>query len=332
MAKKTDVIELIKEKVRPYGPGDRDLPTFSYSKLEVFKNCRYQYDFKYNQGMRSSDTTLALELGSLLHYVMEQKGKMLVTAGEVDYEILNRITQRGVFETDEKTQETLLGVKELKQKYWDTWYEPDNASGMNYDEKLEVFDKVLHSEMENEEWKPYLFEHPFKFVWDDKLVIHGFIDRIDKRGEDLRTIDYKTSKKSYDKSKLVTSLQFGIYALAIFSEFGVLPVESLYRFILIDETQKALSLGWEKRLIKALDKIFNQIEECEETGIWVPKPTPLCHWCYMCKTNPNAGEYKNYCRFYSLWTPDNKTFAVNEEWNGNTGVVNKEGKKRVLVF
>ena len=346
--------ELLKDYVRPVREEDRGvLPVFSYSKMEVYKNCPYQYDLKYNQKKFTDDTSIALELGSLLHYVLEQKGKMLTQkTGSifdypvVDYEWLDKIMLNGVTETDEKTKEHLLGINDLKKKYFETWYEKDNASGMTYEDKMQVFDKVLHNEMEwsceNEFWRPYLFEYEFEFVWHDRAIIKGFIDRIDKKDEEYQTIDYKTSKKVYDSSKLATSLQFGIYALAILNDFGVLPSQSKYRFILLDETQSALTKGWEKRLIKALDNIFDKIDADEKAGVYKPSPSPLCHWCNFCSHNPDATDYKFDCEYYSLWTPDNKTFSVNRQFEvgdvkntlnttklNTTNTINKERK---LIF
>ena len=338
--------DLFKDLVRPVTEEDREkLPVFSYSKMEVYKNCPYQYDLKYNQKKFTDDTSIALELGSLLHYVLEQKGRMLnrntgsiFDPPYVNYEWLNELILNGVTEIDEKTKENILGIKELKKKYFETWYEKDNASGMTYDDKMQVFNKVLHDEMEwtleNGFWRPHLFEHPFEFVWDNRVIIKGFIDRIDKKENEYRTIDYKTSKKVYDPSKLSTSLQFGIYALAIYKDFGVLPSESNYRFILLDETQSALTKGWEKRLIKALTGIFDKIDADTKSNIWEPKPSPLCHWCNFCTHNPNAYEYKNDCEYYSLWEPNNKTFAVNKAFSLNSTELNdnKQVSGRKLIF
>lgn len=77
---------------------------------------------------------------------------------------------------------------------------------------------------------------------------HGFIDRIDtKKNSDgslaYRVVDYKTSKaKIYEKS-MPTAMQMFIYGYAVLNEFDVLPEEYLYRFILIDEYQSALTKG-----------------------------------------------------------------------------------------
>lgn len=317
-------------RIRPVTEDDKNLPVFSYSKMEVFKNCPLQYRYKYIEKKYSQDTSISLELGSLCHYVLEQKGKMIVSGETVDYEKLNNILMNGVTETDEKTKEELLGVNQLKRKYFEVWHEADNASGASYEEKIKLFDKVLHEEMEDTDWKPTYFEKPFEFVWDNKVVLKGFIDRIDIKDGQYRTVDYKTSKKVYEQSKLATSLQFGVYALAILNKFGVLPVESEYRFILIDDRQYALTKGWENRLIKAMDKVFGDIRTSEEKNIFVPKPSPLCHWCNFCQTNPEATIYKNECEYFSKWTPTQKTFEVNKKWNSLENV--NTTPKRKLVF
>jgi len=119
--------------------------------------------------------------------------------------------------------------------------------------------------------------------------------------------------------------------LAILNEFGELPIESQYRFILIDDEQYALTKkDREKRLIKALDKVFGDIEASENKNLFIPKPTPLCHWCNFCTTNPEATIYKNECEYYSKWTPTQKTFEVNKKWNALEN--NSTEKRRKLVF
>lgn len=321
--------ELLK-RIRPVKEKDKELPVFSYSKMETFKNCPMQYRLKYIEKKYTNDTSIALELGSLCHYVLEQKGKMVASGKIVDYAKLESILKNGTEVLDEKTKEKLLGVDALKRKYFEIWFAPDNASGMSYKEKMEVFDRVLHEEMEDTDWVPTYFEMPFEFVWDNKVVLKGFIDRIDMRDGVYRTVDYKTSKKVYEQNKLSTSLQFGIYALAILNQFGVTPKESQYRFILLDDTQTALTKGWEKRLIKALDKIFAEIESSEKDSKFIPKASPLCHWCNFCMHNPDAKEYQHECEYFSLWQPDKKTFEVNKKWDVLESIA--KTTKRKLVF
>ena len=326
-------------KVRGVTEADRGvLPRLSYSGLEVFKNCPYQFNLKYGEKKYTKETTLALELGSLCHLILELKCNYIKAGKHVDYDYLHFILKYGSIDTNEKTKEHILGVDELKRKYFEEWYEPDNASGMTYEEKMEVFKKVLKEEMNHASiWHPIYAELPFEFVYKDRIIFNGFIDRVDINiFGGFRVTDYKTSKKQFESAKVVTSLQFGIYAMAIYQEFGQIPVSFLYRFILIDEDQAAMTSGWEKRLEKTLDNLLDKIDKCKKSGIWLPKPSPLCHWCNYSITNPKAHEFKNDCEYYSLWTPQEKSWAVNKKYNAldNAGKKsnNKEVKKRILNF
>ena len=332
-------LEILKNKIRSVTSEDTEaLKRYSYSGLSCLKQCPFQFNLTYNEGKRSNDTTLALQLGTLLHYVLEQKGYM-IKEGVVDYSKLSDILQNGTTETDEKTKEAIIGIKQLKKTYWEIWGVPD-SEGRTYEQKIETFLKVLSDEMETSEWQPYLFEHPFNFVYDNKIILHGFIDRVDTKvvGDEVyfRVVDYKTNKKPYPDKDLTTSLQFGIYALAILNEFDIVPEEYQYRLILLDQEQYALTKGWEKRLVTALDKLVAELEECKESNEWIPKPTPLCHWCNFCSTNSDAKQYKNECPYYSLWTPENKTFEVNcsydkMETNNNSEKV-LDRPRRTVIF
>lgn len=310
---------MLLEHIRPVTDEDREkLPMFSYSRLEQYKNCPMAYKLKYVDEKTTEDTSLALELGSLCHYVLETKGKMLKEDGIVNYEVLSNLLDQGLVNANEdstKPTEQMLGVNALRPKYWEEWGKTDKGSGMNYDDKIRLFkDTVIKTEMEDDDWSPEYFERYFEFVWDNKVILHGFIDRIDMQNGMYRVVDYKTSKKVYDQSKLSTSLQFSIYGLGILLEFGQLPVEYQYRFVLLNEKQNALSLNWEKRALKNLTDLFNCIEHDHKEDEFIPSPSPLCHWCNYCKHNPQATAYKNECQYYSLWTPEKKVYTVNRKW------------------
>lgn len=315
--------EILKPYIRAVTEKDKGLPKFSYSKIEQFLNCPLGYNFKYNKGMYSKDTSIALELGSLCHYVLEQKGKAIINNELINYKDLHNILNDGTIAIDQKTIERLSGITDLRKKYWEIWSEKD-SEGHTYDDKLEIFEEVLTSEMEDREWHPVALEDYFEFVWNDKAIFHGFIDRVDESQDgQIKTIDYKTSKKVYDRGKLATSLQFGIYACAILSKMDKLPDLSEYHFVFLDQKQQALTKGWEKRFIKKIEKTLYDIEMKEKTGIWEAEPSPLCHWCNFSNTNPNASEHKDKCEFYSLWTPNNKVFTVNKEWTNEVKPVRK---------
>lgn len=313
---------ILKDYIRPYDPiRDKNLKEFSHSRIECYTNCAYQFKLKYIDEKTTSDTTIALTCGSLAHKVLELKGLMLKEDKPIDYEYLMDILENGY------PEESIIGRKEIQKRFWEEYATAD-TEGNTYAEKFKTFEKILHTEMEDSDWVPWLFEQEFHFVYKDRIHIKGFIDRVDKCGDELRVVDYKTSKKVFDEAKNKTAQQMAIYNMALLCMYGQMASKSIYRFIFIDKEQSALSDGWEGRIIKKLDKIFDQIDECEESGIYAPHPSPLCHFCQYCVTNSKATKYKNECQYYMKWTRSNKDFSVNKEWNPNV----KDEPKRKLKF
>ena len=73
------------------------------------------------------------------------------------------------------------------------WLVTDENTSMNYDEKMNVYFNVLANRMEDKDWSVKAVEDSFEFVYDNRCIIHGFIDRIDENIHgDLKVIDYKS--------------------------------------------------------------------------------------------------------------------------------------------
>lgn len=344
------MIELV-GKLRKVEDVDRkNLRTVSYSKLDTLESCTRKYDSKYNKKLYAEQNAIHLDIGTLCHKILEIKGRMKIAGDDVDYEYLKSIFKDGVQEITDKGQAMIIGTEAIKQKYgFEKWFEPDNASGMNYEQKCEVFlNKVLPNAIEDKNWKCFATEMRFEFVYRygtdnaKEVIIMGFIDRVDiyedeTNGVHFAVCDYKTSKKRFDDKKMATPLQQVIYNIGLFEKYGILPELNLYEFILINERQCGCTKGYLKRAVKKLDKLLNKIDELEAANNYPPSPTPLCHWCDYCATNPDADErYKHVCDYYSLWTPENKTFEVHRKWGEVDGwdkPVKKNSKtERKLIF
>lgn len=339
MGKTVTLDDLLQEHIRPVTEEDRKkkLPTYSYSKLDLFEQCNYRYLCKYIQGNYDSSEAIHLSLGTLAHKLCELKGRAKIEGKDVDYDYLSDVLLQGIEEKTDKGSEMIVGLNDIKKQYFESFYEADNASGMNYQQKLDIFmSDVLRNEMEDKDWNVYATELSFEFIYmydsngeKKEVLIHGFIDRVDQNENgDFRVVDYKTSKKKYDDKKMATPLQQCIYGFAMYAQTGKLPTDYQYDFIFINEYQQACTKGYAKRALKKLDKLFNQIDSLAESNEYVPNPSPLCHWCDYSDTNPSAVKYKGLCPYYSLWTPDNKTFKVNQDFTKE----DTEKPKRKLVF
>ena len=282
----------------------------SYSRIDCFKQCAYKYKLKYIEKNYTETTSLALQLGTLSHYIFELKytPNQTMSLEEIWQGFLDGFEEDGI-----------KGWNELVEEYGFEVYEVDEKTGNSVEERVEIMKDKFFNEAIEEEWEVIGLEKDFLITFNNKAKIKGFIDRVDRHkvtGE-IRVIDYKTNKKLYDSKQLPSSLQFYIYALACKELYGQYPTECVYDMLFLDTKQYALTKGWEKRCFKALDKLLDSIIWYQEVGKehMPPKPCVLCHWCDYCKTNPNADEdYKHLCDYHSLWSRNNKTFEVNKKW------------------
>lgn len=296
----------------------KDLPRFSYSSLNTFIQCPMRYKLKYIDDNKSATEALHLELGNILHKTLETKYRNVIDGKSTNYNELIHILENGIAEDTGKDKGRFLnGLKQLREKYGNELFEEvDVKSGLSYNDKLETFLEYMKSDVGTDEWKPIAVEQPFEFVFEDKAIFHGFIDRIDQnKNGDLRVVDYKSSNKLFNDKDLITPLQMVIYALACKTIYNKIPVEYQYDMILLGEKQYVVSKGFLERGIKKIQKILDDMEWCLAIDEWIPKPSPLCYWCEFSETNPNTEWYtKGLCEYYCLWTPDARTFKRNKEY------------------
>ena len=298
---------------------------FSYTKLDTYSKCPFQFKKKYEEKKRSSVSSLAMDIGSILHKGKEIIANSLIADETPDYEYVRKVVLEGYDEETDQKDKHIKGINELAKQYFEDWIARDDKSGMTYDEKLNLYFEHIKSMEEDTKWRPIAAELQFEFPYRNYLL-YGYIDKVEQnKNGDLRVTDYKSSRKTYREQDLKTPLQMFIYALAVKEIYKKLPSEFMYDFILLNEQQLACSKGYDTRGLKKLNGLFDAIEESRKTGIYPPKPSPLCYWCDYCNNNPKADKlYKSECPYYSLWTPNNKTYKVNKPFNPDEKVEKKK--------
>lgn len=313
-------------KLRPVEEGDRGkLLTVSYSKLSLKHQCDFRYNLKYNRGNYSNQGSMATAIGSILHKGLELKGRSIMNNEQPDYDEIRKLIYEGCEEETDKGKEKLVGLDDIMAEYLSEWFAIDPNTCMDMNQKIDLyFNDVLPTRMEDNNWKILGTEIGFEFVYDNRCIIHGYIDRLDCKSDNekiLRVTDYKSSKKKFRDEDVKTPLQMVTYDLACLFMHGVIPEYHEYDFILLNEKQTSedgiCSKGYLKRGLKKLDRILDSIAENSITGIYKPSPSPLCYWCEFASSDysPNIDEkYAGMCPYHSLWTPENKTFKVNQKF------------------
>lgn len=301
---------------------NKPLQKYSYSGLNCYEQCPFRYYLQYIKKHYIYVDSLAADFGTLCHYILEQIGLDLKAGRKPDYkhyldefENIN-IPKKDAFDKDGG----IYGISVLKKKYPREFFEAD-ANGRSFFTKSESFKTVGIYRLEK-----FMEAHPELKVWGceqyfditfDGHRFGGYIDRIlfnEKTGEYI-VADIKTKDHPFKDQELITPLQFVIYVKALADITGApeSKISCVYDLPICDLRQEAGTKGFVKRGEEKIANLFNGIEN----GEWKAHPTPLCHFCAFCRTNPLAPDEGKYlCPYHSLWTRENRTHEVENEWEG----------------
>lgn len=291
---------------------------FSYSKLEVYNSCRWQYKLKYIDKYYAYSDSIATEFGTLVHYIEETIAKDIMANSDEPYFMIDDQKYIDLFINADIVEghATIIGIKKIKEKYPKEFYIADK-SGLNYEEKAnDYLNNGIYRLRDYLAQKRYLkivaVEQPFIFKYRG-YNFHGFIDRIFRNTLDNSIIveDIKTWW-SIDGHDVVTPLQFVFYTLACQELYGTENITCVYDLPLAKERHSAGTKGFIKRGLKKVDQLLESIEN----KVFDPNPSPLCAWCPYSITNPNHIEKDEaLCPYHSNWTKDKKDFSINYEWD-----------------
>jgi hypothetical protein len=207
--KKTQaVLEKMKQFVMENDNSKRQLTA---SSLDVYQNCPFQFYLKYIAGIKEPEKVeeefSPVEMGIIIHAAMEylfrgiveKKGSKIIEKQDfkliyanVDDQLRNAFLAHLKIEDKEDFEYTgnLLIIKEVVKKYLNYI--------LKFDEQRAPFQIV---QMENKELFKSSIEIELK---EEKLniAIRGIIDRIDRIGNDLYVVDYKTGKAEKEFASL----------------------------------------------------------------------------------------------------------------------------------
>jgi len=118
-------------------------------------------------------------------------------------------------------------------------------------------------------------------VLDSKLLLRGFIDRVDiaPTGE-VRVVDYKTGRAPGVAFEAKALFQMKFYALVLWRTRGVVPTVLQLIYLGSGEVLRYSpdegDLLATERKVKAL---WAAIDRAQQTGDWRPRRSALCAWC-----------------------------------------------------
>jgi putative RecB family exonuclease len=116
---------------------------------------------------------------------------------------------------------------------------------------------------------------------DSKLLLRGFVDRIDVAPSgDIRVVDYKTGKAPGEGFEAKALFQMKFYALVIWRTRGVIP--RVLQLVYLGSGELLRYSPDEQDLLateRKVEALWKAIVTARETGDWRPRKSALCGWC-----------------------------------------------------
>lgn len=188
------------------------LPYFSYSQLSTFMSCPESFRLTYLSGEFKPLGNKYTELGSVLHEIFEQEGKMKIYGEPEKF-----FTKKQAFKM---FNEKFIAVKDEHKEYFN---DKDDFIAM-YKKGIKAIENYYEIYADS---APLFVEKKFLAVVSDGLPpAKSYIDRIDGEPENPETwivTDYKTGSSPKSKDYLRKDFQLALYALQIFAEYGAYP-------------------------------------------------------------------------------------------------------------
>ncbi len=257
----------------------------SYSAFDTYQSCPLKYKFQEIDKIKTPKSKEAV-FGTTVHETMKfiHTPGILSPALDQAMEHFSNTWNPAVFDNpDEERAAFSQGIKIIQD-----YYKKNNPANFN------IVDLETRFQIEIGDA-------------DDKHIISGIIDRIDKIEDGYEIIDYKTTKKMPSQEKVDNDLQLSVYSKAFLARY---PKE-------IDNVDKLkVSLYYLKHGVKlSATRTIDQLKKSEqlfldairliEEGRFEPQISPLCDWC----------GYQNLCPMWKHKFKDRRKINT-EEVNG----------------
>jgi putative RecB family exonuclease len=116
---------------------------------------------------------------------------------------------------------------------------------------------------------------------DSKLLLRGFIDRLDIAPDGaIRIVDYKSGRSVPEWFEAKALFQMKFYALVIWRTRGVVP--AMLQLIYLGNAEMLRYVPDEADLLateRKVEALWKAIVTAQENGDWRPHKSALCGWC-----------------------------------------------------
>lgn len=231
----------------------------SYSALDTYQSCPLKYKFQEIDKIKVPKSKEAV-FGSTIHDTMKfihTPGILSPTLDQAMEHFSNSWNPAMFDNTDEERAAFSQGIKIIQD-----YYQKNRPQDFNIVDLESRFNIEINA-------------------GEEKHIVAGIIDRIDKTKDGYEIIDYKTTKKMPSQEKVDNDIQLSIYLHAFLKRY---PNErnnldkikvSLYY---LKHGVKLTATRTEEHLQKS-EQLFLDTIKLIESGKFEPVISPLCDWC-----------------------------------------------------
>jgi RecB family exonuclease len=231
----------------------------SYSAFDTYQNCPLKYKFQAIDRIKTPKSKEAV-FGSVLHDTMKFVHTPGILSPTLDQalEHFSNHWNPAVFETpDEERSAFTQGVKMIED-----YYRKNNPADFNI-ANLESRFSIEIGQDEN------------------KHIISGIIDRIDRTEDGWEIIDYKTTKKMPTQDRVENDIQLSVYLRAFLSYYPeeIKNLDKIKVSLYFLKHGVKLSARRTPEQLVEIEKIFLETIKLISEQKFEPHVSPLCDWC-----------------------------------------------------
>jgi len=252
------------------------LGAISPSRAGDFMACPLMYRFRTIDRLPEQPSPDAAR-GTLVHKVLEDL---------FDLPALDRTPERAGDMLEPTWQALLAAEPELEEMFGESG--PDVTAWLA--SCRTVLDRYFDLE-DPRRLEPADRELYVEALLDSKLLLRGFVDRVDVAPDGrIRIVDYKSGKSPGEGYEAKALFQMKFYALVIWRLRGVVP--SVLQLVYLGNGE---ILRYEpdeddlRATARKVEAVWAAITRAQETGDWQPSPSRLCDWCSFHEFCPTKG-------------------------------------------
>jgi putative RecB family exonuclease len=246
---------------------------YSHSSISTFKQCPLKFKLRYIDKIKPEfRQTIEAFMGGVVHEVLEDMYAQVKEGKIPDFlELQENLIQK--WKTQWKDEIPIIKQGMTKEKY--------------FEQALRFLDDYYAKYHPFNQGEIIGLEQQVNINIEGKQLV-GYIDRLEKRGDEYYIIDYKTNNWLKSQEDIDSDKQLATYQIAIMEQYKTDKVVLNWHFLNFNELLQ--SRRTPKQIDELKKELLNSINQIESAKEFPGCKTRLCDWC----------EFKTQCPMFKI--------------------------------